>query len=1055
MSLSELTGSYDFHLVALSIFIAILASYAALDLAGRVTSAHGGKRMLWLSGGSVAMGIGIWSMHYIGMLAFHLAIPVEYDWPTVLVSLLAAIFASGVALFVVSRRKMGLFRAFVGSVLMGGGISAMHYIGMAAMRLSAMCRYSPSLVTLSAILAIVISFVALWLTFHFRGDTTAGGWLKTLSALVMGTAIPVMHYTGMAAASFEPSTLAYQQLSHSVSISTLGTAGITIVALMVLGLVILTSLLDRRFSVQALELESSEQRYRQIVETAFDAFVGMDSNGLITDWNAQAGTIFGWTGSETIGKGFCQVIVPNHSHNAYKQSIRQIVTTPEGSAVNKRFEITALDRDGREFPIELTMSSIRTGNTDRLAAFVRDVSERKRGEEEREKAKEAAEAASRSKSEFLANMSHEIRTPLNGVIGMTDLVLDTELSAEQREYVETVKMSANSLLTVINDVLDFSKIEVGKIDLEAIDFNLRESMEVALKTLAFRADEKSLELLCEIAPDVPEIVRGDSTRLRQVVVNLVGNAIKVTAKGEVVLKVQVDADEGEDGILHFTVADTGIGVSSEQQKLIFEPFTQADASTTRKYGGTGLGLAISRNLVAIMGGRIWVESEVGRGTRFHFTVRPHVSERMTAAIASPDVLRGVKALIVDDNRTNRRILEGMLKRWEMTPTSVESGEEALAELSVAQEAGAPYALILTDMHMPTMDGLGLIEAIRQTPNLHASPIMMLTSGGRRGDKERCQSLGVASCLLKPIRRSELLSAVLVALGESNSAAQSVRIIRQKCAVQPSGLRILLAEDNRVNQRVAIRVLEKMGHSVLVANNGNEALSLLAAQPIDLVLMDIQMPEMDGLTATRTIREREKQTESHVAIIAMTAHAMKGDRERCLEGGMDGYVSKPIDRKELEQAIASAVPQSDVTNIGRSMKSEKGNPLPNELMTWDITKVLERLGGDEQLLREVIGIFLEDIPTHMTNLRQGIARGNAESIVKTAHSLKGELGYLGIPEVSQRARELEQMGSKNDLERVAGEFALFETEISAVIASIRNVIGTGGEVPPVAKASGNQ
>jgi CheY-like chemotaxis protein/HPt (histidine-containing phosphotransfer) domain-containing protein len=354
-----------------------------------------------------------------------------------------------------------------------------------------------------------------------------------------------------------------------------------------------------------------------------------------------------------------------------------------------------------------------------------------------------------------------------------------------------------------------------------------------------------------------------------------------------------------------------------------------------------------------------------------------------------------------------------------------------------------------------MDGLGLIEAIRQTPTLQASTIMMLTSGGHRVDKERCQSLGVASCLLKPIRKSELLSAVLMALGESNSAAQTALITRQKCAVQPRGLRILLAEDNRVNQRVAIRVLEKMGHSVLVANNGKEALSLLAAQPIDLVLMDIQMPEMDGLTATRKIREQEKQTGSHVAIIAMTAHAMKGDRERCLEGGMNGYVSKPIDRKELEQAIASAVPESDVTNIGRSVKGEEGNPLANELMAWDITKVLERLGGDEQLLRDVIGIFLEDIPTHMTNLRQGIAKGNAESIVKTAHSLKGELGYLGIPKVSQRARELEQMGSKNDLERVAGEFALFETEISAVIASIRSVIGTGAEVPPVAKASGNQ
>src|SRR5713226_7619649 len=613
--------SYDYRLVALSVFIAILASYAALDLAGRVTSARGGTRLLWLSGGATAMGIGIWSMHYIGMLAFRLPIPVEYDWPTVLLSLLAAILASAVALFVVSRHKMGLFRALAGSLFMGGGIAAMHYIGMAAMRLPAMCRYSPALLTLSVVLAIGISFVALWLTFHFRGETTAWVWRKAVSALVMGAAIPVMHYTGMAAASFTPSLLAHQGLSHAVSVSSLGVAGITVVTVMVLGLVLLTSLADRRFSVQALELESSEQRYRQIVETALDAFIGMDSNGLITDWSARAEAIFGWARSETIGQVLAQMIIPGRYRDAHNQGLRHFLASGEGPVLNRRLEITALHRDGREFPVELTVSAIRTGEAHRFAAFVRDITERKRSEQELIAAKEAADAGNRSKSEFLANMSHEIRTPLNGVMGMTDLALETELTPEQREYLETVKMSADSLLTVINDILDFSKIEAGKVDLDADDFNLRDSLEATLKTLALRADAKGLELLCEVAPEVPEVVRGDASRLRQVVINLVGNAIKFTDEGEVALKVQVEAEDGEDRILHFTVSDTGIGVPPEKQKVIFDPFTQADSSTTRKYGGSGLGLTISTRLVRMMGGEIWVESNAGGGSRFHFTVR--------------------------------------------------------------------------------------------------------------------------------------------------------------------------------------------------------------------------------------------------------------------------------------------------------------------------------------------------------------------------------------------------------------------------------------------------
>ncbi|HWV18595.1 MAG TPA: response regulator [Rhodocyclaceae bacterium] len=743
----------------------------------------------------------------------------------------------------------------------------------------------------------------------------------------------------------------------------------------------------------------NEMRVKAVFDAALDCIVFVDNGGCITEFNPAAERTFAYRRADVIGKDMSTLLLPLPLVSQHLEAMQAYQEGQADAILDHRRTITARRSNGSEFPAEVVVVANNVGGRREFAVWLRDTTETWQAADAMLKARVAAEDANRAKSDFLANMSHEIRTPLNAIIGITELAMDTELNREQREYLNLVRSSGDALLSIINELLDYSKIEAGHLEFERIDFSLRHAVATAVRSLAAKANEQRLELLINIGRDVPDALIGDPHRIRQILTNLISNAIKFTPQGEVEVQVsRLPVQEGDSVMLQFDVRDTGIGIPRDKLGVIFDAFTQVDTSTTRNFGGTGLGLAICTRLVEALGGRIWAESEPGRGSTLRFNAR----FSLNPAIPPPQLptsLAGVRILVADTNSRHRALLGEQLSDWGMRVRGVDTVSALLAELESAARCGLPMRIALVDAALLEIDGAQLIQRMRATLPPPALIVMQHVHTRRRStDAEPWP--GSSARLLKPLLADELLNSLLSALGEG-SVEDRGRPQRHK----PSGrtgrsLNILLAEDNPINQTLALRMLEKLGHRAHVVANGLAALDACAERNYDVILMDVQMPVMGGFEATAALRAREAETGRHTPIVAMTAHAMAGDRERCLAAGMDDYVSKPIQSSVLDTALANVIGVSD------EFPTDSGTHAMTSNAPFDRHALIDSLGGDLELYGEIVRLFLSHYPHELDNLQHALAAGDAEKLHRIAHSLKGAISNFAAPRATAAARTLE-------------------------------------------------
>jgi PAS domain S-box-containing protein len=794
------------------------------------------------------------------------------------------------------------------------------------------------------------------------------------------------------------------------------------------------------------ELANERFLFNSLLEHFPDAIYFKDTDSKFTRVSASLATRVGKDQSELIGTTDTEILCQEHAARTLKDEAHIIATREP--IINRLEEDILIDGSSTWCSTTKVVHEDSSGNVIGTFGISRDVSELMDSRRKLQKALAMADSANRAKSEFVANMSHEIRTPMNGIIGMTKLLSETSLDVNQIEYVEMIGQASDSLMGLLNDILDFSKIEAGKLELDQIPFNLSDSVGKTTQSLASKAIEKDLELACRVSPALPERLIGDPSRLRQIIVNLVGNAIKFTDHGEVVVEVDSQEFDKNSVDLHFSVRDTGIGIPPKKQEMIFEEFSQADTSTTRRFGGTGLGLTICKQLVSLMKGQIWVESEVGKGTTFHFNVNLQVAEEQpSTSLFKLESLRGVRTLVVDDNATNRRIVEEMLKSWELSPTMVDGGVAAITELQAAAKACVPFELILLDCMMPGMDGFSVAELVSGNPVFKNPTIIMISSAAGLGDASRVKEAGIAHYMTKPVIKSELFDVIVDALGQEQIKEEAAKRkpekkIRDLKPARP--LHILAVEDDLISQRVAVGYLEQAGHRVTLAGTGREAISIIDSlgndsnKSFDLILMDLQMPEMDGMKTTAIVREREKETGTHVPIVAVTAAAMTGDRERCLSSGMDAYLPKPIsvellfDTIEAQTGIAqqSREPTQPIANLHNlSGVSESDASLVNfEAAQLNIP------GGVGGMIK-TYSIFLKECSRLVADLESALAHSDAAAIKRTAHSMTGAAKILRADQLRSSARAMELFGDKEELVQAQ----IFLPQLLDVIEKTRGAI----------------